>query len=242
MLKEGIGLDFTNRERIADLLLLESTKTEAGKTTTLEQYVTSMPADQTEIYFLIGDSRSQIENSPYIEAFKAKGQEVLLLSDPVDEYVFGHLTEYKGKKFKAADKAETTAEKTDDQKKQDEAFKPVLEALKAKLPEVKDVRLSHRLKESAACLVTDEFAPSAHLERLMERLGQGTGGNIKRILELNPDHPAVQKLKALQESNANDPKVETYAKLFFDQATIAEGSPIKDPAAFAKRINELIAG
>ncbi len=241
-LKEGIGTDFSNRERLADLLLFESTSTEAGKYTTLEKYLTGMKADQTEIVYLIGDSRGQIENSPYIESHKAKGEEVLLLTDPIDEYVMSHLSEYKGKKFKAADKGDAAADESDDQKKQTESFKPLLETLKGKLAAVKEVRLSHRLKESAAVLVADSFAPSAHMERLMKRMGQPIEpGAYKRTLELNPDHPVVQKLSALHKANASDPKLETYARLLLDQALIAEGSPIEDPAAFARRINDLIA-
>jgi molecular chaperone HtpG len=168
---------------------------------------------------------------------------VLLLTDPIDEYVVSHLTEYKGKRLKAVDKGDVEGEKTDEQKQKAEQFKPLLDAVKQKLAEVKDVRLSHRLKESAACLVADEYGPTAHMERLMQRLGQGEAamGSYKRTLELNPDHPAVQKLRQLYEANGADPKLETYAKLLLDQATIAEGSTIKDPAAFAKRVNELIA-
>jgi molecular chaperone HtpG len=243
LLKEGIGQDFSNRERLAELLLFESTKTEAGKFTSLEQYIVGMAAEQKEIFYLIGESRGLIENSPYMEAFKAKGQEVLLLTDPIDEYLISHLTEFKGKKFKAVDKGEMDAEQTDEEKKKAEEFKPVLEALKKKLGEVKDVRLSHRLKESAACLVADEYGPTAHLERLMQRLGQGGPAgaeSFKRILELNPDHPVVQKMRKVFEQNADDPKLETYGRLLLDQAIIAEGSTIKDPAGFARRVNELI--
>jgi len=248
LLKEGTGADFSNRERLAELLLFESTKTESGKFTSLEQYVVGMGAEQKEIFYLIGESRGLIENSPYLEAFKAKGQEVLLLTDPIDEYLISHLTEFKGKKFKAVDKGEMDVEQTDEEKKKAEEFKPVLEALKKKLSEVKDVRLSHRLKESAACLVADEYGRTAHLERLMQRLGQGGPGGageregFKRILELNPDHPVVQKMRKLFEQNPDDPKLETYGRLLLDQATIAEGSTIKDPAAFARRVNELIGG
>ena len=242
LLKEGVGQDFSNRERLSDLLLFESTKTEAGKFTTLEEYVSRMTADQTEIFYLIGESRGLIENSPYIEAFKAKGQEVLLLTDPIDEYLASHLSEYKSKKFKAADKGEAPTETSEEEKKKVEQFKPLLDALKAKISEVKDVRLSHRLKESAAVLVADEYAPSAHLERLMKRMGQGSeGSSNKRTLELNPEHPVVQKLLGLQAADANDPKVEAYGRLLLDQAMIAEGSPISDPSGFAKRINALIA-
>jgi len=246
VLKEGVGQDFSNRERLADLLLFESTKTEKDKFTTLEQYLAGMKTEQTEIYYLIGESRSLIEDSPYVESFKAKGQggqEVLLLTDPIDEYLMSHLGEYKGKKFKAADKGDVPAESTDEEKKKAEQFKPLLEGLKAKISEVKDVRLSHRLKESAAVLVADEYAPSAHLERLMKRMGQAREeGAFKRTLELNPEHPTVQKLFSLFTAAANDPKVEMYGRLLLDQAIIAEGSAISDPAAFARRINTLIAG
>ena len=242
LVKEGVGQDFSNRERLADLLLFESTKTEAGKLISLEKYVGEMKAEQTEIIYLIGDNRALLENSPYIESYKAKGQDVLLLTDPIDEYLMSHLSEYKGKKFKAADKGDVAAESSEDEKKKAEELKPLLEAMKAKLTEVKDVRLSHRLKESAAVLVADDFAPSAHMERLMKRMGQpiDTGG-YKRTLELNPDHPVVQKLMALQKADANDPKIESYGRLLLDQALIAEGSPINDPAGFAKRINALLA-
>jgi molecular chaperone HtpG len=241
VLKEGVGQDFSNRERLADLLLFESTKTEKGKFTTLDQYVAGMTTDQKEIYYLIGESRSLIENSPYVESFKAKGQEVLLLTDPIDEYLMSHLGEYKGKKLKAADKGDVPTQSSDEEKKKAEQFKPLLEGLKAKISEVKDVRLSHRLKESAAVLVSDEYAPSAHMERLMKRMGQTmeTGG-FKRTLELNPDHPTVQRLLSLFTADAKDPKIEMYGRLLLDQATIAEGSAISDPAAFAKRINALM--
>jgi molecular chaperone HtpG len=167
---------------------------------------------------------------------------VLLLTDPIDEYLMSHLHEYKGKKFKAADKGDATPAQSEEEKKKAEEFKPLLEAIKGKLGEVKEVRLSHRLKESAAVLVADEFAPSAHMERLLKRMGQPMeSGGFKRTLELNPDHPVVKKLAELQKADPNDPKIEAYARLLLDQATIAEGSPINDPAGFARRINALIA-
>ena len=243
LLKEGVGQDFSNRERLADLLLFSSTNTEKDKLTTLDQYVAAMKTEQTEIFYLIGESRSLIENSPYVESFKARGQDVLLLTDPIDEYLMSHLSEYKGKKFKAADKGDVAADSSDDEKKKAEEFKPLLESLKVKMADVKDVRLSHRLKESAAVLVSDEYAPSAHMERLMKRMGQPMeSGAYKRTLELNPDHPTVQKLLALFKTDANDPKIAQYGHLLLDQATIAEGSAINDPAAFARRINALITG
>jgi molecular chaperone HtpG len=244
LIKEGIGTDFANRERLADLLLLESTATKAGEYTTLEKYVAEMKGEQKEIVYLIGESRGLIENSPYVEAYRARGEAVLLLTDPIDEYLVSHLSEYKGKRLKAADKGEAPAtEDTAEQKAAAEKFKPLLEALKTKLADsTGDVRLSHRLKESAACLVADEYAPSAHLERLMRRMGQGTNRvPPNRTLELNPEHPVVQRLLSLFTADAADARVEQYGLLLLDQATIAEGSAITDPAGFARRMNALMA-
>jgi molecular chaperone HtpG len=246
-LKEGVGQDYSNRERLADLLLFESTRTDAKEDakryTTLAKYVEAMPAEQKEIYYLVGDSRELVENSPYLEAFKAKGQEVLLLTDPVDEYLVASLHTYKGKSLKAVDRGEVegaAGQVGEEQKKQ---FAPLLDTLKQKLgAEVKDVRLSARLKESAAVLVADEGAMSAHLERLFHRMGRGDEVPAsKRILELNPDHPAVRALLTLREKDANDPRVDAYGWLLYDEAVIAEGSRIKDPAGFARRVNDLIA-
>ncbi len=243
LLKEGIGSDFANRERLADLLLVESTATKAGEYTTLEKYVAEMKGEQKEVVFLIGESRQLIENSPYVEAYRARGEAVLLLTDPIDEYLVSHLTEYKGKKLKAADKGDAPAtEDTAEQKAAAERFKPLLESLTTAMADAaKDVRLSHRLKESAACLVADEYAPTAHMERLMRRMGQGLDREpFKRTLELNPEHPTVQKLLAIYAADAADAKVEQYGRLLLDQATIAEGSAISDPAAFARRVNALM--
>ncbi|HTW95378.1 MAG TPA: molecular chaperone HtpG, partial [Tepidisphaeraceae bacterium] len=234
-LKEGVGQDWNNRQRIADLLLFESTKTEAGKFTTLAKYVDAMAADQKEIHYLIGETRQQLENSPYVESFRAKGEEVLLLTDPVDEYLVSALDRYKEKSLKAADRAEA-GESVDAATV--EKFKPVIEALKAKLAgDVEDIRLSARLKTSAACLVAKEGQMGAHMERLMARMGRlDERGAEKRILELNPSHPAVIALL-----NADDAKRETWGRILLDEAVIAEGSRLKDPAAFARRVNDLIA-
>jgi molecular chaperone HtpG len=243
-LKEGVAQDWSNRDRLSDLLLFESTKTEPGRFTSLADYVSRMTADQKEIYLLTGESRSMIENSPYVEAFKARGQEVLLLTDPVDEYLVGSLHTYKDKPLRAVDRGETEADKeqAEKNKERQSQFGKLLEALKQKIGEVKDVRLSTRLRESAACLVADEGAMGANLERLLHRMGRAEDVPAsKRILELNPDDPAVQKLRELADRDADDPRIETYGRLLYDQAVIAEGSRIQDPAAFAKRVNALIA-
>ena len=159
-LKEAAATDFSNRERLADLLLFESTKVEAGTFTTLAEYVERMPTDQKEIYFLTGESRELIANSPYVESFRAKGQEVLLLTEPIDEYLASTLYKYKDKMLQAADRMPAESQ-SQEQQALAEQFKPLLEALKQKIAEVKDVRLSTRLKESAAVLVPDDGAMSA---------------------------------------------------------------------------------
>ena len=239
-LKEGVYQDRANRDALAALLLFESTRTERGKYTTLEAYVSAMPEDQKEIYYLTGENRELIENSPFLETAKAKGREVLLLTEPIDEFVVGALTEYKGKRLKAVDKGEVNGTAVDEDKKK--RFQPLLDFIKTKLPEVKEVRLSHRLKESAACLVSDEYAMGAHLERVMQRIGRGNEiPEDKRILEVNPDHPAVVAVQQRFERDAQDARLETYCRILYDEAVIAEGSRVKDPVAFARRINELLA-
>jgi molecular chaperone HtpG len=233
-LKEGIPQDWSNKARIADLLLFESTKTKPGEYTTLAKYVEAMPSDQKEIHFIVGETRQQIENSPYLEAFKSKGEEVLLLTEPIDEFVMTSLSEYKEKKLAAADRGQA-------EKKEDSKFEGLLKVLAAKLPKVKEVRLSGRLKESAAVLVTDEHGPSAHFERIMKRAGRGGELPVaKRILELNPDHAAVKSLLAIFEKNPADERVDSFGHLLYEEAVIAEGSRIEDVAAFARRLNELI--
>jgi molecular chaperone HtpG len=240
ILKEGVYQDWTNREKIADLLLFESTRTERGKYTTLEKYVEAMPVSQTEIFYLTGETRELLENSPYLERFKAYGQEVLLLTDPVDELVVNSLAEYKGKKLKAVDKGEVGAAESDETRKKE--FQPLLDYMKSKLPEIKDVRLSTRLKESAVCLVSEEGEMGAHLERLMARWGREKEiPQTKKILEVNPEHPAMRAMKELFSAHPAEERLEKYTRLLYDQALIAEGSKVKDPLAFSQRINELLA-
>jgi molecular chaperone HtpG len=238
MLKEGAARDWSNRDKVLDLLIFQSTNTEPGKCTTFADYAGRMPADQKEIYYLIGESREIIESSPLLEAYKAKGWEVLLLTDPIDEFLFPTVREYKEKPLKPVDRAETEAPTTEEPADA-EKFKPLLETLKTKLPEVSDVRLSKRLKESASCLVADRDAITAHYERLMKAHGR-LDGESKRTLEVNAAHPAVAALRAVHEKNPSDPRIESYGRLLYEQAVIAEGSKLKDPAGFARRINELM--
>lgn len=245
-LKEGAATDFLNRERLADLLLFESTKTEAGQYTSLDQYVQRMGGEQKEVYFLIGDSRALLEHSPYLEAFRSRGQEVLMLTDPIDEFFVSSFGTYKDKRLKPVDRGDAPAADAESEaklKEQTQMFKPLLEWMKRALEsDVKEVRLSGRLKESAAVLVADEYGMSAHMERLLHRIGRGEEvADAKRVLELNPEHPVVRGLLARHAADPADPLVDTAARLLLDEAVVAEGSRVKDPAAFARRVNELLA-
>ncbi len=237
-LKEGAYQDWNNREKLADLLLFESTKTDTGKLTTLAEYVERMPGEQTEIYYLAGDSRELLEQSPLLESFKAKSWEVLLLTEPADEFVFDTLREYKGKTLRVIDKAGLDQAGVSEERKQE--FKPLLDFLKEKIPDIKEARLTGRLKESAVCLVAEEGALSAHMERILERLGRTTDAPGQRVLEVNAEHPVVQALRQRLAKDRADPRLESYARLLYDEALILEGSKVKDPLALARRINDLL--
>ena len=238
-LKEGVTQDWTNREKLADLLLFQSTKTDKDKYTTLAHYLEGMPGEQTEIFYLTGESRELMEQSPHLEAFRAKGWEVLLLSDPVDEFVVDAFHEYKGKKLKAVDKGGLDAAGVDEDKKKQ--FQPLLDYLKDKIPDIQEARLTGRLKESAVCLVAAEGDMSAYRERLMQRMGRDRpAAPAKRILEVNADHPLVQSLEKMRAKDPGDARLEKTCRLLYDQAVITEGSKVKDPMAFAQRMNELM--
>jgi molecular chaperone HtpG len=242
VIKEGLANDFANRDEIAELLLFQSINTNSGEYTTLAKYVEQMPEEQEEIFYLTGESRKAIENAPYLEVFKERGWDVLLLTDPVDEFVLPHFPEYQEKKLKAADKGDLAAgEGSQENTSLKEEFLPLLESLRTKIAEVKEVRLSTRLKESASCLVSEEGAIGAHMERLLKNMNQGEEiPESERILELNPEHAVVLAMKSLFSANPEDSKIENYGKLLYDQAVIAEGSKLDDPADFVKRINELV--
>ncbi|MFO0965026.1 MAG: molecular chaperone HtpG [Gemmataceae bacterium] len=238
-LKEGAYQDFTNREKIANLLLFQSTKTEPGKFTTLSDYVERMPAEQSDIFFLHGETRELMEQSPLLESFKAKGWEVLLLDDPTDEFVFDNLHEYKGKKLRAVDRGDIEQDQVPEEQKK--RFQPLLDFFQREIDEIKEARLTRRLKESPVCLVSEEGAMSPAMERLLARMQRDQAmAPSKRILELNPEHPVVQSLERMLEKNKDDSRLPAYCLLLFDEALIAEGSKVKDPLAFARRVNELL--
>lgn len=239
--KEGLSRDWERKEAIADLLLFEHLQGAVGEYITLAEYIEKMPEDQKDIYHLAGEDRSALATNPSLEAYKAKHWNVLLLTDPIDPFVLPSLHEFKGKHLKAADRH--VPEVSEDEKAKAESatktFQGLLDTLKTKLSIVKDVRLSSRLKESAACLVTADDAMDPRMEQILERLGQHKGQS-QRILELNPEHPTVKAVLDRYQQNPSDPKLVEYGQLFINQALIAEGSRLEDPAAFLAKVNQLM--
>ena len=247
VLKEGLHFDYANKEKLQDLVLFESTATEAGKPVSLKDYLARMPEGQKEIYFITGTSRDMVAKSPHLEGFRSKGYEVLFLTDPVDEWVVQALTEYDGKKLKAVDRGDVELDSEDEKKEKEEQkkekqeqYKDLLEFIKGKLDDsVKEVRFSSRLTESACCLVADEYGMNANMERIMKAMNQDVPKS-KRILELNPNHPIMQTLGAMYAADKDNAKLADYCELLLDQALLTEGSPIKDPLRFTKLVSELM--
>ncbi len=247
VLKEGLHFDYANKEKLQDLVLFESTTTEAGKPVSLKDYVARMPEAQKEIYFITGTSREMVANSPHLEGFRSKGYEVLFLTDPVDEWVVQALTEYDGKKLKAVDRGDVELDsdeekKANEEKKKEtqEQYKDLLEFIKGKLDDsIKEVRFSSRLTESACCLVADEYGMNANMERIMKAMNQDVPKS-KRILELNPNHPIMQTLGSMFAADKSDAKLADYCELLLDQALLTEGSPIKDPLRFTRLVSGLM--
>ena len=247
VLKEGIHFDQANKEKIQDLLLYESSKSENGKFVSFKEYLERMPEGQKEIYYITGMSRAAVENSPYMEVFRKKDYEVLYMTDPVDEWVVQSITEYQEKHLKAIDRGDLELDSEEEKKaheaKKEEAQKEysgiisfIQEALKEK---VKEVRLSSRLTESACCLVADEMGLNANMEKILKSMNQDVP-EAKRILELNPDHPIMQVMTAMFEKDQANAKLADYSELLFDQALLTEGTPIKDPLRFTKLVSELM--
>ena len=240
-LKEGVGADYDNKDRIVGLLLFESSHDDE-RLTTLKDYAARMKEDQTEIFYLTGESRRVVEHSPHREGFSQKGYEVLYLTDPVDELLVQSLPEYEGKKLKSAAKGRPKLGSEDDKEiaeKEREAA-PLLEFLQKRLDEhVKQVRLTTRLTSSPVCLVVDEHEYSPHLERLLQK-GKGGGPRQRRVLEVNPDHQIFVKMKERFQANSEDPRLAELAELLFGYALLAEGSELPDPVSFTRRVAELL--
>ncbi len=241
VLKEGVGEDFANKEKIAGLLRFASTHGNGEQQiVSFADYIARMKDGQEKIYYVTADSFNAARNSPHLEIFKKKGIEVLLLSDRVDEWVVGHLTEYEGKQLQSVAKGGLDLGKLEDEDEKKEAekaadeYKALLDRIRAALADrVKEVRITHRLTDSPSCLVADEYDPSGNLARLMKAAGQKVP-DAKPILEINPQHPAVIRLK-YEEGRFDD-----WAALLFEQAMLAEGGQLDDPAGFVRRINDLM--
>jgi molecular chaperone HtpG len=239
--KEGLLSDTDNRRQILDVATFASTA--GDQPTTLADYVSRMKEGQTEIYYLTGESRSQVENSPHMEAFRAQGYEVLLLTDPVDEIWVEAVPDYDGTKLQSiargsVDLPSPSAE-PDEQREGD--FQPLLGFLKDTLAgQVKDVRLSHRLTTSPACLVSDTDDITPTLEKMYRAMGQDVPP-VKRILEVNPAHPLIDGLRSAHTERADDPALPETAELLYGTALLAEGGDLADPARFAKLLADRLA-
>jgi molecular chaperone HtpG len=245
VLKEGVGEDFANKDRIAKLLRFASTNADtADETVSLADYVSRMKEGQEKIYYVTAETFTAAKNSPHLEIFRKKGIEVLLLADRVDEWVTGSLTEFDGKHLQSVAKGgvdlgklEDAAEKEEVVKAADE-YKELVDKIKTALGDkVKDVRVTLRLTDSASCLVADENDVGGNLSRILKSAGQ-KAPDFKPILEINPQHPAVQRLK--YESSDEGSRFADWANLLFEQATLAEGGTLEDPAGFVRRINDLM--
>jgi molecular chaperone HtpG len=247
VIKEGLHFDFANKEKLQELVLFESSRTDPGVFVSLKEYVTRMPEGQKDIYFITGASRQAVENSPHLEIFRKKEYEVLFMTDPVDEWVVQALTEYDDRKLKAVDRGdlelESAEEKQGQEAKQEETkkqYQGVLDYIKEKLKDkVKEVRFSSRLTDSACCLVADEHGLNANMEKILKAMNQEVPES-KRVLELNPDHPLMQVLSSIFEKDKENPRLADYCGLLYDQALLTEGSPIPDPLRFTRLVAELM--
>ncbi len=235
VIKEGVVEDMANKDNITPLLRFASTESDE-QTVSLEEYAGRMKEDQDAIYYITAESHKAAKGSPHLEMFAKKGIEVLLMSDPVDEWLANSLPEFNEKPLKSVTKGDL--ELSDDEKKEQEEQKEALSSITEKLKEalkdsVKDVRLTNRLTESPACLVADENDPGANLERIMKAMGQDAPSSMP-ILEINPDHALIKQL------DENNEHFNDWALVLFDQAALSEGAQLKDPASYVKLVNKLL--
>jgi len=246
VIKEGPIEDHGNKDRIAKLLRFASTHTDSNKqTVSLEDYVGRMKEGQDKIYYVTADTYAAAKNSPHLEIFRKKGIEVILMSDRVDEWLVSHLDEFEGKHLQSVAKGDLDlgVETEEEKKAQEEVsqdFESVLKQIKEVLGDkVSEVRLSHRLTESPACLVADVYGMSLNMERIMKDAGQMFGGMGKKpIFELNPNHALVVRMKSEQD----DERFADLTHILFDQAILSEGGQLEDPAAFVHKLNGLLQG
>jgi len=243
VVKEGVVEDYANRERVAKIMRFASTHTDTdAQEVSFADYVSRMKPEQEKIYFVTAETFAAAKNSPHLEVFRKKGVEVLLMADRVDEWVMQHLTEFEGKSLQSVAKGRLELGKLEDetekkaQEQEESESKPLLERIKRALGEtVKDVRVTLRLTDSPACLVADEHDMGANFQRMLKAAGQNVPSS-KPILEINPHHPLVQRLK----DEADETRFGDLAKVLFDQSMLAEGGQLEDPAGFVKRLNQLM--
>ncbi|MDA8138214.1 MAG: molecular chaperone HtpG [Desulfobacteraceae bacterium] len=237
VIKEGIYTDHNKREKIASLARYKTTKS-GDKWVSLDEYVKNMQPDQKEIYYITGDDLNALINSPLLEKLKDKSYEVLLMADPVDEWAMQSLHEYGGKPLKSAEKGELEPDKKDDAKR--EEFKALFGFIKGQLEaKVKEVKASDRLKESVACLSGADYDMSAYMEKILKAAGQKPP-EVKRVLELNMDHPVMAKIRALYEKDRQNTALKDYSLLLYDLAVVAEGGKLENPARFSKLVGEMM--
>ncbi|MEM1411358.1 MAG: molecular chaperone HtpG [Pseudomonadota bacterium] len=236
VLKEGVVEDMTNREKVAKLLRFTSTAdVDAGDVVSLEDYVARMKDDQETLWYITADGLNAAKNSPHLELFRKEGVEVLLMHERIDEWMMGYFPEFEGKKLQSVAKGNVDLGKEDTPEDADEETPEVLTRIKAVLGEsVEDVRASKRLTDSASCLVLPEHEMALHLRRMLEQAGQELPDS-KPVLEVNLDHPLLKKLEAAGEGDLDD-----WAQTVYEQAVLAEGGQLDDPASFVARMNRLI--
>ena len=242
-LKEGLYSDFANRDELCEIIRFKSTAAEGtgdNKWTSFADYVQRMKSGQKAIYYITGNDEQNLRNSPLLEAYKAKGFEVLIMADEIDDIVFPSLGKYKDFDLKAVNRAGSDEELGVDKKeaeKKEKEFKPLTEKIKKALGDrVKDVHLSKRLSDSPSCIVVDENDPSLQLERMMKAMGQAGMGDVKPILEVNGEHPLVASLKDCEDEQ----RIADVSGVLLDQALLVSGAELKDPADFVKKLNRLL--
>ena len=240
ILKEGVHMDFDRREAIGELLLFPSTKAEKDKYRSIPEYVKDMKEGQEEIYYITGSSLDETLESPYLEVLKEKDYEVLIMLEDIDDVIMSSF-EYKGKKFKSAIKGDVTLDKSEKEEKEKagKKYKKLLDLVKDRLDDVKEVRLSGRLKDSACCLVGDEGEMDLQMENLLKSMGQAVPER-KRILEINPTHPIFEAMNKIFKEDRKSKVLADYTDLLYNQALLLEGSKPKDSTSFAKAISRLM--
>ncbi|MBD3418719.1 MAG: molecular chaperone HtpG [Chitinivibrionales bacterium] len=246
VLKEGIHSDYENKDKLLEIVRFQSSNAAtAEEVTSLKQYVERMRTDQKDIYYIAGESRDIVEKSPHLEVFRDKGIEVLYLVDPIDEFIVHDIYNFDGKQLKSVtqgdlDLGELGKEEKEEKEKAESSYKKLTERIKNILgDEVKEVRVTTRLKDSPCCLVAEDGGMSAHMEKIMKSMGQ-TVNPTKRIMEINAEHSILRNMNRLYEKDPKDTQLEEWVKLLYDQAIVSEGQVPKDPLAYAQRVNELL--